>query len=192
MRWQLTTNTSFGILSRRALSLSPQLKAKASAAPHFILQNHHVDKKSEELTRFDTRSDYKQLPDDSQFIEQHYEELKYWRERLHVSKFQEFSKPSILLAKLMELRPPPMEADKEADTLQNYLDSYNLQEGMGKGIVLVKDDTKINTPLARFNRFFTNLKITLNMNGGHLFALDLLIQNRDCFELFEKSRKREN
>lgn len=173
------------MLSRRGFSLFSPLKAKASTAPHFILQDHHVDKKSEQLTRFDTKSEYKQLPDDSQFIEQHYEDLKYWRAKLHVARFQDFSKPSTLLEKLINLRPAPTKEDKEFDTLQNYLDSYNLQEGMGKGIVLVKDDSKINTPRARFNRFFTNLKITLHMNGGHLFALDLLIQNHECFESFE-------
>lgn len=122
---------------------------------------------------------YTQLPDDSQFIEKHYNELKYYRD-LFGKPFQSFNNATELFLELSKYRPNP-------NKLSNKL--------TGKISKKIKNYTDIDLPdynelpLVKYDKFIRDLKITLKLNGGHLFILDLLLQNKEIFDSFENKLK---
>ncbi|VEU24017.1 DEKNAAC105241 [Brettanomyces naardenensis] len=102
--------------------------------------------------------EYKQLPDDSQFIEEHYDDLLYYRDKL-VGKdgsYASLGTASNLFMKLSEYNPE-----------------------LGGGLLIDK---------IQFEKFVGDLVTTLRLNGGHLFTLDLLIQNQREFERMQKKK----
>ncbi|CDK24412.1 unnamed protein product [Kuraishia capsulata CBS 1993] len=175
------------LLGSRYLSSSNPGRAKINTSPdatHYILTSIGQDLQNDSgyvtmpnsaevaANSFPLKSEdnYRQLPDDSQFIDQHYEELKHYRKVLG-KPFGEFESVREFFIALSKLRPDP-----GTDENRNFRDDE-------------LPDITIS-PRARFDKFVKNLKITLRLNGGHLFTLDLLLQNRSVFDGFEKRKKR--
>ncbi|KAH3669277.1 hypothetical protein OGAPHI_001398 [Ogataea philodendri] len=115
-------------------------------------------------------SEYKQLPDDSQFIEKHYDELKQYRERL-AKPFGEFPSVSELFMELSKMRPEFGSHDTRPIADSEVLGNTN------------------RLAVVAFDRFINDLAITLRLNGGHLFTLDLLLHNKELFDNFEKGKE---
>lgn len=95
--------------------------------------------------------EYKQLPDDCQFITEHYKELLYYRDKIAKDSYSSMASASELFKRLAEYKPE-----------------------MGEKRRL-------------FDKFVNDLTTTLRLNGGHLFILDLLIQNQQMFDRFESN-----
>lgn len=111
--------------------------------------------------------EYKQLPDDSQFIEKHYKNLTHYKE-LIVGKNNDFADlkyVSKLFLKLSKFKPE------------------KLNVGLG-GI----EEELFSMQLDQFNQFICDLMITLRLNGGHLFVLDILLKNKQIFDKFENTK----
>lgn len=117
---------------------------------------------------------YTQLPDDSQFIEQHYDELRIFKKHLDDAAFGLFSADA-LLEKLYEFIDLSICAEKlvvrKSD--QTELDSV-------ENVFVIVDDQEVS--VKRFLRFLLDVKITLNMNSNHTFILDTLLQNKELFD----------
>ncbi|GME98091.1 unnamed protein product [Ambrosiozyma monospora] len=114
--------------------------------------------------------EYKQLPEDSQFIEKHYDEL-------------------ILYKKLMldSITTNEHEKDKEQIDKEHGYIIFESASNLFFHLSKLKPD-KLGEELLKYDKFVRDLTITLKLNGGHLFILDLLIQNKQMFDDFEKNK----
>lgn len=107
-------------------------------------------------------SEYRQLPDDSQFITKHYDELVVYRDRICGidGRYNDLNDVSELFLQLSKIHP-----FKNVGTIVN--DTH-------KELIQLQTDT--------FDQFVVDLVQTLKLNGGHLFVLDLLIDNKRVFD----------
>lgn len=125
---------------------------------------------------------YTQLPEDSQFIEQHYKELKLFKQYL-TSKYEKtFSdfKSEELLKKLYNFIDESLNGSKvEVNNEQALSIGLNVES-----IYIVVDNEKI--PAKYFLRFLIDVKITLNLNSNHTFILDTLLQNKEIFDQVDR------
>lgn len=126
------------------------------------------------------QTEYKQLPDDSQYIEKFYSELKAFQREIRENddipfiNFTDFQKdPNALIYYLEKFIQTKVYNDFSSDTMD--------------GILVIK----------RYNEFLNNVKITLVLNGGHTHIFDILLQNKKLFDSFdllkrqvERDRKR--
>jgi hypothetical protein len=112
--------------------------------------------------------EYRQLPDDSQFIDKHYQELVQYRDQLCGvgGRYEDLSDVSELFLKLSKLHPG---RDKSAPDPNNSLRKMQVD---------------------RFDQFVEDLTHTMKLTGGHLYILDLLIYNREVFEHCERTHNR--
>ncbi|OUM51529.1 hypothetical protein BVG19_g632 [[Candida] boidinii] len=129
---------------------------------------------------------YTQLPDDSQFIEKHYNELKYYRD-LFGKPFQSFNNATELFLELSKYRPEPIQLSNNNNNNNN---NNNKPAKKNYRDVDLPDYNEL--PLVKYDKFIRDLKITLKLNGGHLFILDLLLQNKEIFDGFENKLKKVN
>lgn len=104
--------------------------------------------------------EYKQLPDDSQFIDKHYVELVKYRDLICGvgGKYDDLGDVSELFLRLSNQRPKCAGSE-----LQERHPIYQLQ-------------------VEQFDQFVEDLMHTMRLTGGHLFILDLLIYNRQVFD----------
>lgn len=102
-------------------------------------------------------NEYKQLPEDSQFIDKHYVDLITYRDKICGvgGKFDDLKDITELFLRLSTHKPQP------------------------------KNSELIDT-VSKFDQFVIDLVQTLKLNGGHLFVLDLLIYNKQVFDHCEK------
>lgn len=105
--------------------------------------------------------EYRQLPDDSQFIKKHYNSLLHYRDLVCGvgGKYSDIADIKQLFLRLSE--HVPRKNDKNP--------FYKEQ-------------------LEKYNQFVTDLVSALRLNGGHLFVLDLLIYNQQVFDHVERGR----
>lgn len=116
------------------------------------------------------QTEYRQLPDDSQYIEKFYNELNAFHEELSTGNeipqrsFTEFEQdPNALVAAL------------EKFIQGKVLPRYGGKRDGGSRVVV-----------QRYGAFLTSVKTTLVLNGGHPFIFDVLLQNKRLFDGFEK------
>ncbi|KAH3900616.1 related to Protein FMP23, mitochondrial [Saccharomycodes ludwigii] len=128
-----------------------------------------------------TETEYKQLPEDSQYIEKFYDELE---------TFQLFLK-SELHKSFSDFEDSPQELVFE-------LEKYIQMELLPRHTKLCDDDIKSTFKfptmgdklvIDRFLDFLHNVNITLVLNGGHTFIFDIIIQSKKSFDEFQKQQK---
>lgn len=105
--------------------------------------------------------EYRQLPDDSQFIEKHYHNLRHYRDLVCGvgGQYEDIPDISELFLRLSKHVP---QKNPKNPFWEKQLEQYN--------------------------QFVTDLVATLRLNGGHLFVLDLLIYNQEVFEHVDRAR----
>ncbi|ODV95165.1 hypothetical protein PACTADRAFT_49911 [Pachysolen tannophilus NRRL Y-2460] len=160
------------------INLSLDASDKSSSAAVSAMMMPSLESISDKI-KVEDEDNYKQLPEDSAFIEQHYDELKKFKEFLintsnkkNVTYFKDFSS-SELLEKLDKFIDNCIKPDHEL-----------LKQGKKSD----KDMDGGERELEFFQKFKYNLKITLRMNGGHTFILDVLMQNKEAFDNFDKNK----
>ncbi|GMM34141.1 Fmp23 protein [Saccharomycopsis crataegensis] len=131
-----------------------------------------------------TQEVYSQLPDDSQFIEQHYAELKAFKSFLDKNYKQTFSdcRSEELLEKLYKFIDGSLIESKiiikgNAPT-NNPL--HLISEMNVNNIFINLDNEEVS--IKSLLRFLVDVKITLNLNSNHTFILDTLLYNREIFD----------
>lgn len=126
------------------------------------------------------QTEYKQLPDDSQYIEKYYHELAALQSEIVNNK-------AIRCKNFSEFETDP---NYLIEVLENFINEKILHR--------YKDDNSLGSQLVieRYLQFLENVKITLLLNGGHSFVFDILLQNKKLFDKFddkvstEKNRKK--
>ncbi|KAI8397064.1 Found in mitochondrial proteome [Nakaseomyces glabratus] len=115
--------------------------------------------------------EYRQLPDDSNYIEKYYAELdvflQYLQTQLHKSYVDFENDPDELVFQL--------EKYIELQVRSNY-------DANKAGEKLVID---------RFVAFCEGVKLTLWLNGGHCFIFDVLLQTKREFDKLETTKKKQ-
>lgn len=124
-------------------------------------------------------SEYKQLPDDSQFIDKHYNELIKYRDLICGvgGQFGEISDVPELFLRLSKVHPRQISSAASEATQNDAI----------KGSAKEMKDTFLQMQVEQFDQFVIDLMNTLKLNGGHLFVLDLLIYNKQVFDHCEKT-----
>ncbi|QLQ80412.1 hypothetical protein HG537_0D04130 [Torulaspora globosa] len=132
------------------------------------------------------RHEYKQLPDDSNYIEKFYDELEV------------FSKD--VLEKRLNKTYTDFEDDPEELQFQieQYIEleiipRYSVYESSGtsddRSIKLVQCRTiRDKIVVERFLDFAKSVRLTLMLNGGHTFIFDILLQAKKTFDAMQKTR----
>ncbi|KAH3674451.1 hypothetical protein WICMUC_003288 [Wickerhamomyces mucosus] len=127
------------------------------------------------------QTEYKQLPDDSQYIEKFYKELKSFQdeiknnEKIPFINFTDF--------------------EKDPNALIHYLEQFIQTNIYNKYSI---DDPNEVYVIKQYKEFLNNVKITLTLNGGHPHIFDILIQNKRIFDTFDilkhqmKKKKKDN
>lgn len=133
------------------------------------------------------RHEYKQLPDDSNYIEKFYDELEVFSEdvlekRLKKTYTDFENEPEELqfqLEKYIELEVIPKHSDFES--AQNDGPTRFVQ------CRTVRDKIVIE----RFLEFARGVERTLMFNGGHTFIFDVLLQAKKVFDTMQTTRAAE-
>ncbi|GMG60202.1 unnamed protein product [Ambrosiozyma monospora] len=120
--------------------------------------------------------EYKQLPEDSQFIEKHYDELIFYKD--------------IMLESMTTNGKEKEKFDKDHNHDHGYM-VFESASNLFLHLSKLKPET-LGVELIKYDKFVRDLTITLKLNGGHLFILDLLIQNKQMFDDFEKDKIKNN
>ncbi|CDR42820.1 CYFA0S10e02674g1_1 [Cyberlindnera fabianii] len=144
----------------------PSLLRLYASAPNqrFVVPSHNLIKE---------QTEYRQLPDDSQYIEKFYSELSSFHSeivkntKIPYTSFSEFENdPNSLITEL-----------------ENFIQTKVYPEYVNK------DDLGSQMVIKRYNDFLRNVKITLILNGGHTFIFDILLQNKKLFDGFDHNKK---
>lgn len=128
-----------------------------------------VQQEQQQELKLSNSDSYSQLPDDSQFITQHYDELVKFKKYLlktHQKTYKDYENPNELIVEL-----------------DNFIETQ-LRPGYWHF------DIPLDLEVEYFMKFLHNLKICLRLNGGHTFVLDILLLNKECFDELEKNKKK--
>ena len=117
------------------------------------------------------QTEYKQLPDDSMYIEKFYDELDQFKKEIETNK-------SITQSNFSDFEKDPNELIQQ---LELFI------EGKIKPQYVEKVMSKFQ--MERFDEFLRNVKITLILNGGHPMIFDILLQSKAQFDGFVKRKK---
>ncbi|ODQ59287.1 hypothetical protein WICANDRAFT_63783 [Wickerhamomyces anomalus NRRL Y-366-8] len=117
------------------------------------------------------QTEYKQLPDDSMYIEKFYDELDQFKKEIETNK-------SITQSNFSDFEKDPNELIQQ---LELFI------EGKIKPQYVEKVMSKFQ--MERFDEFLRNVKITLILNGGHPMIFDILLQSKAQFDWFVKRKK---
>lgn len=135
------------------------------------------------------RHEYKQLPDDSNFIEDFYDELEI------------FSRD--VLGK--RLNKTYTDFEDEPEELQFQIEQYIELEVIPRHAVYDSSGKSDDSPtrlvqcrtlrdkivIERFLDFAKNVRLTLMRNGGHTFIFDILLQAKKAFDAMQNTRTAE-
>ncbi|KAG0684631.1 hypothetical protein C6P40_001629 [Pichia californica] len=125
--------------------------------------------------------EYKQLPDDSQFIDKHYNDLIKYRDLICGvgGQFSEIPSACELFLRLSEVHPRRIsQIESNNNTSAN---TSTISASTTTKII----DQLLKLQIERFDQLVIDLMNTLKLNGGHLFVLDLLIYNKQVFDHIE-------
>ncbi|CAI4055310.1 Fmp23p SKDI_02G1500 [Saccharomyces kudriavzevii IFO 1802] len=123
-------------------------------------------------------NEYKQLPEDSNYIEKHYKELQVFLNEFLVKKlnktYADFEgDPDELvfqLEKFIELEVTP-----------KYIDFSASDHHKGK-FKSIRDRIVVD----RYLDFVKDVRLTLLLNGGHSFIFDVMLQAKEVFDKMQK------
>ncbi|CCH43333.1 Histidinol-phosphate aminotransferase [Wickerhamomyces ciferrii] len=118
------------------------------------------------------QTEYRQLPDDSQYIEKFYEELDLFQKEI-------VNNSSIKGKNFSDFEDDPNELIIQ---LELFIE--------GKIKPQVSFDKLARAKYERFDEFLRNVKITLVLNGGHPMIFDILLQSKQHFDGFDKMKKK--
>ncbi|KAG0673462.1 hypothetical protein C6P41_004416 [Kluyveromyces marxianus] len=134
------------------------------------------------------QSEYKQLPDNSNFIEKYYNELQTFRDEFlvpHLNKqytdFEENPDDLVFeIEKYIECQVIPKHSV--------YTQKSDLM-AQGEQLPMVYCDTVGDKMIIeRFLDFCRGVRHTLRLNGGHSVIFDIMLQSNSVFEDFERRR----
>lgn len=137
------------------------------------------------------RHEYKQLPEDSNYIEKFYDELQafsqeFLEKQLH-KKYTDFEDcPEELVFQLeqfIELQVIPKHsepANETGDTRPSFPLRSIQCRNIGDKIII-----------ERYLDFSKGVKLTLMLNGGHTFIFDVLLQGKSVFDNMQKNEKKD-
>lgn len=135
------------------------------------------------------KTEYKQLPDDSNYIEKFYNELEQFS--------QDFLQK--------QLNKSYSDFDNDPDELVFELEKYIELQIIPRHSVLTEQPNKsagsaVSTVycktmsdklvIERFLDFCKGVKLTLRLNGGHSFIFDVLLQSKAVFDQFQREKDR--
>lgn len=119
------------------------------------------------------QTEYRQLPDDSMYIEKFYDELYLFKEEIETNDTIEESTFT--------------DFEKDPNEMLHQLELFiegKVKGGSSKGVLssAIKNQ--------RFDEFLRNVKITLRLNGGHPMIFDILLQSKSHFDGFNPKKKK--
>ena len=134
------------------------------------------------------RSEYKQLPENSNFIYKFYTELQKFHDEFlvprlnkHYTDFDENPDDLVFeLEKYIELHIIPSHSvrTQKSDLMAQGINLPMVYcETLGDKMVI-----------ERFIEFCRSVRYTLRLNGGHSFIFDIMLQSNSVFQDFEKSK----
>ncbi|EJS44824.1 fmp23p [Saccharomyces arboricola H-6] len=152
---------------------SKEVSRRVIVAPASHFKNSNTDGKS-----IIPIHEYKQLPEDSNYIEKHYKELQIFLNEFLIKKlnktYADFEgNPDELvfqLEKFIELEVTPKCTDHS--TLNDRERKF---KSVGDRIVV-----------DRYLDFVKDVRLTLLLNGGHSFIFDVMLQAKDVFDKMQK------
>ncbi|KAH3681358.1 hypothetical protein WICPIJ_007711 [Wickerhamomyces pijperi] len=129
------------------------------------------------------QTEYKQLPDDSQYIDKYYPQLLEFFKELKINTRIPYECYS------------DFENDPEAliHYLERYIDEKKTSKvslRMNQGSVKEIKSVNSSSDVKKLSSFLENVKITLRLNGGHTHVFDSLIQSQKFFKEFETKLKK--
>lgn len=134
------------------------------------------------------RGDYKQLPENSNFIDKFYHELQLFHDEFlvarlnkHYTDFEENPDDLVFeLEKYVELHVIPS---------HSVLTQKSELMALGANLPVVHCETLGDKMvIERFLEFCRSVRYTLRLNGGHSFIFDVMLQSNSVFQNFEKSK----
>lgn len=166
----------------RHLSINSVRFSKITSQRVIIPPRSHFKQAS--LNSSTPRHEYKQLPEDSNFIENFYSELEqfekeYLRAVLKKTYYSFENDPDELifqLEKYVELHVVP----KHSSTTQSnyFIPQVNIYcNGMSDKVIV-----------ERYLEFINAVRLTLRLNGGHSFIFDVLLKAKNIFDQLEKGK----
>ncbi|SCU84033.1 LAMI_0C05908g1_1 [Lachancea mirantina] len=178
----------YGFRMIRGLSSTARLTSKSVSGRIIVPPATHFTQQTDSTPISSLKGEYKQLPEDSNYIEKFYNELeRFSTDVLHgqlKKTYTDFDdNPDDLvfeLEKYIELQVIPQHSsyvEKTADfSASRPLSTIHCKS--------VGDKLAID----RFLDFCSGVKLTLRLNGGHSFIFDVLLQAKSSFDEFEKKK----
>lgn len=172
----------------RSFSTARGAFSKATSHRVIIPPSSHFIGKSSSISSNIPRHEYRQLPEESNYIEKFYEELNIFskellKKELNKSYADFENDPEELIfqiEKFIELQIIPKHSE-----FKEIAKSTPLQ------LVECKSyDDKL--AIQRFLDFARGVKKTLMFNGGHTFIFDIMLQAKDVFDNFQVQMEAKN
>lgn len=168
-------------LNFRRLTTTSRSLSKAVSNRIIIPPASHFPTANSPATRI-PRHEYKQLPEDSNYIENFYDELETFSDEILLKQlnktYADFDdEPEELLFQLekyIELQVIPKHSDSQASDIVGPIKSIECRNLSDKIII------------ERFLDFARGVKMTLLLNGGHTFIFDVLLQAKHVFDKMQK------
>lgn len=134
------------------------------------------------------KSEYKQLPENANYIEKFYHELEIFHDEFlvpklnkHYTDFEENPDDLVFeLEKFIELHVIPRHS-VSTDTSDLMANGINLP-------MVYCETVRDKLVIERFLDFCRSVRNTLRMNGGHSFIFDVMLQSNSVFQDFEKNK----
>ncbi|SJM83278.1 related to protein FMP23, mitochondrial [Zygosaccharomyces bailii] len=171
----------------RTLCTTRTAQSKTVSSRIIVPPASHFNNQGPQFNRI-PRDKYKQLPDDSDYIEKFYDELQlfsqdFLEKQLH-KKYTDFEEcPEELVFQLdqfIELQIIPRYSKPVKETGDNHA-AFPLRSIQCKTI-----SDKI--VIERYLDFAKGVKLTLMLNGVHTFIFDVLLQAKSVFDNMERSK----
>lgn len=130
------------------------------------------------------RHEYRQLPEDSNYIEKFYDELETFSNEILIKQLKKTyadfdDEPEELLFQLekyIELQIIPKHSDTQQAAESGPIRSIQCRTLSDKIII------------ERFLDFARGMKLTLLLNGGHTFIFDVLLQAKQVFDKMQQTK----
>lgn len=183
----LTRHTVLARPALRTICTTRVTQSKTVSSRIIVPPASHFNNQGPQFNRI-PREKYKQLPDDSNYIEKFYEELQlfsqnFLEKQLH-KKYTDFEEcPEELVFQLdqfIELQIIPKHSQPVKETGDTHA-AFPL-----RSIQCASISDKII--IERYLDFAKGVKQTLLLNGGHTFIFDVLLQAKSVFDNMEKSK----
>lgn len=156
--------TSRQLLPRSSVSILPTRTYASAVSNRVILPKPKYIKE---------QTEYKQLPDDSMYIEKFYDELDLFKKEIE-------SNETIAGTTFTDFEKDPNELLHQLEMFIEGKVKAKYPKGVLKGVIRTD----------RFDEFFKNVKLTLRLNGGHPMIFDILLQSKAHFDGFDPKKKK--